>query len=272
MKYILYPVLAVILLSALLYLIFIPDTSVLKKEDPKKTSLMEYREAEWAAKGKKKKAVRNWVPYSRISPYLVKAVIIAEDDKFWSHEGFDFEAMQKAFEKDLKAGKFKAGGSTISQQLAKNLYLTPEKSVFRKIREAVITRNIERELSKKRIIEIYLNIVEWGEGIFGAEAASRHYFGKSASELTPMEAARLASVLPNPRKFSPVKEQRYVVNRSNFIYRIMLKRGIAVPEYEEISAEEISQESPQPDALFEAPLEKAAGVEQSVAPEGPVAQ
>ena len=122
---------------------------------------------------------------TRISPYVIKAVLIAEDDKFWSHEGFDFEAIQKAMEKDLKARRFKVGGSTISQQLAKNLYLTPSKNVLRKVKEAILTWRIERNLTKKRIIELYLNLVEWGEGIFGIEAAARHYFGKSAAALGP---------------------------------------------------------------------------------------
>ncbi|MDD5435145.1 MAG: monofunctional biosynthetic peptidoglycan transglycosylase, partial [Nitrospira sp.] len=194
-------------------------------------------EAEWLAKGRRQRINQQWVPYSRISPFLLKAVIIAEDDKFWRHEGFDFDAIQKAMEKDIKAGKFKAGGSTISQQLAKNLYLNPEKSLLRKIKEAVITWRLERTLSKKRIIEIYLNVVEWGDGIFGAEAASRHYFGKSAIDLSPMEAARLAVVLPNPKRFDAAGDQKYVNSRSNIIYNIMVKRGIVIPAFEELSHE-----------------------------------
>jgi monofunctional biosynthetic peptidoglycan transglycosylase len=220
-----------------LYLAFIPGVSHLAKENPKKTAMMEYREAEWAAKKNKRKIYHVWVPYSRISPYMAKAAIIAEDDKFWQHEGFDLEAIQKAIEKDLKAGKLKSGGSTISQQLAKNLYLTPTKSPIRKIREAVITWKLERSLSKRRILELYLNVAEWGEGIFGVEAASRHHFGKPASELTAMEAARLAAVLPNPRRFNASGDQRFVANRANVIYRIMVRRGVAIPEFEEIQAE-----------------------------------
>ena len=173
---------------------------------------------------------------SRISPYLIKAVIIAEDDKFWKHEGFDFEAIQKAVEKDLKARKFKAGGSTISQQLAKNLYLTPSKNPLRKIKEAILTWRIERTLSKKRIIELYLNVVEWGEGIFGVEAASRYYYGKSAATLGPEEAARLAAVLPNPRKFNPRGNSRYVAKRAELIENIMIRRGIIIPTFNEVMA------------------------------------
>lgn len=224
-------------LLAVLYLVAVPDVSSLKKENPNKTALMEFREAEWAAKGKKKRINHLWVPYTRISPYLVKATLIAEDDKFWSHEGFDFDAIEKAVEKDIKAGRFRAGGSTISQQLAKNLYLTPEKSALRKAREALITWKLERTLSKKRILELYLNVAEWGDGIFGIEAASRHHFGKPASALTALEAARLAAVLPNPRRFDPAGEQRYVSNRSRIIYNIMVKRGIVAPDFQEIYGE-----------------------------------
>ena len=217
----------------MLYFFSVPDLSKLKKENPQKTALMEYREKKWKEKGKKVRVNQNWVPFSNISPYLIKAVLIAEDDKFWNHEGFDYEAIQKAIEKDIKAGRFKFGGSTISQQLARNLYLSPAKTPLRKMREAIITWRMEKVLSKRRILELYLNLVEWGEGIFGVEAASRHYYGKPSSELTPQEAARLAAVLPNPRKYNPAGDQRYIVNRSNLIYSIMIQRGIVIPEYKE---------------------------------------
>ena len=217
-----------------LYFLSVPDLSKLKKGNPKKTALMEYREKEWKEKGKRFRMTQTWVPLSNISPYLVKAVLIAEDDKFWSHEGFDFEAMQKALERDIKAKRFKFGGSTISQQLARNLYLSTAKNPLRKMREAIITWRMEKVLSKKRILELYLNVVEWGEGIFGVEAASRHYYGKPSSELTPQEAARLAAVLPNPRRYNPSGDQRYVIHRSAIIYTIMLQRGIITPEYEEV--------------------------------------
>ena len=221
-------------ISAYLYFSF-PDIESLKRHNPKKTAFMEYREREWKRQGKKYRVQQRWVPISQISPYLIKAVLIAEDDKFWSHEGFDYEAMQKAMEKDIKAGKFKAGGSTISQQLAKNLYLTPSKNPLRKIEEAVITWRMEKILSKKRILELYLNVAEWGDmGIFGIDVAAGHYYGKSASSLTADESARLASVLPNPRRYNPLGDSKYVVNRSNLIYNIMIKRGIVVPQYEEV--------------------------------------
>ncbi|MBI4826368.1 MAG: monofunctional biosynthetic peptidoglycan transglycosylase [Nitrospirae bacterium] len=211
-----------------------PNISALKKENPEKTAFMKYREDEWARDGKKYKVIQEWVPLNKISPYLAKAVLIGEDDKFWSHEGFDYEAIQKAVEKDVKAKKFKVGASTISQQLAKNLFLSPSKSPLRKIREAVITWRMEKALSKKRILELYLNVAEWGDkGIFGIEAAARHYYNKPASALGPEEASRLAAVLPNPRKFNPLGDSRYVANRSRLIYSIMVKRGIVAPEYDE---------------------------------------
>ncbi len=214
------------------YYIFFPDISILKKGNPKKSSFMSYRENEWQQQGKHIKIKQIWKPLSQISPFLIKAVLIAEDDKFWMHEGFDFEAIQKAIEKDIKERKFKFGGSTISQQLAKNLYLTPSKNPIRKIKEAILTWRIENNLSKKRILEIYLNIAEWGEGIFGIEAASRHYYNKPALEISAEEAARLASVLPNPRKYSPTGTSRYVENRSKLIYNIMIKRGLVIEEEE----------------------------------------
>jgi len=161
-------------------------------------------------------------------------VIISEDDKFWSHHGFDLDAIQKALEKNVEKGKFKFGGSTISQQLTKNLYLTPDKNPIRKFKEAVITWRIERTLSKRRILELYLNVVEWGEGIFGAETASLHYFGKPAALLTAQEAAKLVVILPNPRKYRLDGSSQYVEKRAQIIYNIMVRRGIAVPEYDEV--------------------------------------
>lgn len=220
---------------------------------------MKYREKEWRGEGKKYRIQQRWVSLSQISPYLIKAVLIAEDDKFWSHEGFDYEAIRKALEKDVKAKTFKLGGSTISQQLAKNLYLSPEKTPIRKIREAIITWRMERILKKRRILELYLNVAEWGDqGIFGIEAAVRYYYGKSASELNPEEAARLAAVLPNPRKYNPLGESRYVVHRSDLIYSIMVRRGIVVPEYEEViegDKAEPAIEQRNIDTLRESPLQ-----------------
>ena len=220
-------------LLAIVCLLAMPDLSKLKKENPKKTAFMEYREMESKRQGKRLKIYQIWVPLSKVSLTLTKAVLIAEDDKFWSHEGFDYEAIKKALEKDLKAGKFRRGGSTISQQLTRNLYLSPQKSLLRKIREAILTWRMEKVLSKKRILELYLNVAEWGEGVYGIEAASRRYYGKPSSDLTAQESARLAAVLPNPRRYDPLGSQPYVVHRADLIYDIMVRRGIVVPEYEE---------------------------------------
>ncbi|HEY9162652.1 MAG TPA: monofunctional biosynthetic peptidoglycan transglycosylase [Desulfomonilia bacterium] len=255
-----YLVLAVILLLAASFAVcFVyPDVAVLKKKNPEKTSFMKYREKQWENKGLDKKIKQKWVSFSRISPYVVKAVIIAEDDKFWRHEGFDFVAMQKAFEQDIKKKKFKVGGSTISQQLAKNLFLTPAKNPLRKIKEAVYTWRLEKNLSKKRIIELYLNVAEWGDAIFGIEAAARKYYGKSASSLGPEEAARLATVLPNPIRFSPVGNSRYVANRSAIIYRIMVRRGIVIEEYVEV------MNSPQEDISNEEGTDEETGSDEGV--------
>jgi len=211
------------------------DVAALQRKNPGKTAFMAHREIEWEFKGIKNRKIQQvYVPLSKISPYAAKAVLIAEDDKFYSHEGFDFEAMQKAVENDIKLGKLKYGGSTISQQLAKTLFLTPTKNPLRKIKEAILTWRIENNLSKRRILELYLNVAEWGDGVFGIEAASRHYFGKSAAELAPMEAARLAVVLPNPLKLNPAGTSKYVEKRAEIVYGIMVKRGIVIEEYEDI--------------------------------------
>jgi len=224
------------------YLIY-PDMGKLKKTNPKKTAFMEYREREWKKDGKKVRIRQKWVTYRKISPFAVKAVLVAEDDKFWSHEGFDFDAIERAIEKDLKAGTFKVGASTISQQLVKNLYLSPSKNPIRKYTEAVITWRMEKTLSKRRILELYLNVAEWGEGLFGIEAASLHYFGKPSSQLSAEEACRLAATLPNPRKYKANGASRYVERRAALIYGIMVKRGIVVPDYEE-AERDTTPESP----------------------------
>ncbi|HOM28071.1 MAG TPA: monofunctional biosynthetic peptidoglycan transglycosylase [Deltaproteobacteria bacterium] len=238
------------ILSAFVY----PDVGALAKRHPEKSAFMEYRQRQWRRQGVDVKIRHTYVPLRALSPYVVKAVIIAEDDKFWRHEGFDFEAMQNALEKDIRERRLKAGGSTISQQLAKNLFLSPSKNPVRKIREAIYTWRLERTLKKRRIVELYLNYAEWGPGIFGIEAASRRYFGKPASSITPMEAARLAAVLPNPIRYSPTGSSRFVENRARRIYRIMLARGIVIPEYVEVMS------APQePEPLAEPTLEDTQG-------------
>lgn len=169
--------------------------------DPGETSFMEIRTDELHAKKPDAKIKHQWVPYEKISNHLKRAVIAAEDAKFVDHEGFDWEGIQKAIEKNQRKGRFVAGGSTISQQLAKNLFLSPRKSMLRKAEEAAITVMIEVVWSKRRILEVYLNMIEWGNGVFGAEAAARHYYGVSAERLGPVQAAKLAGMVPNPRLY-----------------------------------------------------------------------
>lgn len=180
---------------------------VWKWSDPGMTRFMDIRLAELQTKQLKTSSPsksppqlkHQWVPYNRISVHLKRALIASEDAKFVDHEGFDWDGIQKAIEKNQKKGKVVAGGSTISQQLAKNLFLTPERSFWRKGEEALITLMIEGLWDKRRIFEVYLNVIEWGNGVFGAEAAARHYFGISAAQLSPEQAAWLAGMVPNPR-------------------------------------------------------------------------
>jgi monofunctional glycosyltransferase len=167
--------------------------------NPGTTRFMEIRLSELREKNPDAVLKQTWVPYARISPHLKRAIIASEDAKFVDHEGFDWDGIQKAMEKNQKKGRFVAGGSTISQQLAKNLFLTPARSWIRKGNEAVITLLLENLWSKQRIFEVYLNVIEWGNGVFGAEAAARHYYGLSASQLAPVQAAKMAAMVPNPR-------------------------------------------------------------------------
>ena len=167
-----------------------------------------------------------WVPYERISPHLKRAIIAAEDGKFLQHEGFDFEAIQKAYEKNLEQGKFVRGGSTISQQLAKNLFLSGKKTPWRKIEEAVITLMLENVMSKRRILEIYLNVIEWGNGIFGAEAAMRYYYGVSTSSVTAEQAARLAAMVPNPRFYDRHRSTPWLLRKTDIILSRMASTQI----------------------------------------------
>jgi monofunctional glycosyltransferase len=218
------------------YFIF-PNIAVLKRKHPYKTAFMEYREETWVKKGMRRAAHYEWVPLAQISPYVVKAVIISEDDQFWSHDGFNFGAMKTALEKDIKKMKFNAGGSTISQQLAKNLYLSPAKDPIRKIKEAILTWRLERNLSKSRILELYLNVAEWGDGIFGIELAAQTNYGKHASELTARQAATLVTLLPNPRRYKANGNSRYVEAQSERIYQIMVRRGIVIQDYDDVIKE-----------------------------------
>jgi monofunctional glycosyltransferase len=158
-----------------------------------------------------------WVDYDKISNNLKRAVVASEDAKFVDHEGFDWEGIEKAYQKNIKKGKIKAGGSTISQQLAKNLFLSGKRSYVRKGQEAIITLMLENILSKRRILEIYLNVIEWGNGVFGAEAAARHYYKTGAGKLSSAQAAKLAAMIPNPKYYDKHRNARGLLRKTNII-------------------------------------------------------
>jgi monofunctional biosynthetic peptidoglycan transglycosylase len=189
--------------------------------NPGTTRFMELRLNEMQIKQPQAKLKQQWVPYERISVHLKRAMIAAEDAKFVDHEGFDWEGIQKAMEKNQKKGRLAAGGSTISQQLAKNLFLTPSKTFWRKGNETVITLMLENLWSKRRIFEVYLNVIEWGNGVFGAEAAARHYYGVGAAQLGPEQAARLAGMVPNPRFYDRNRGAPGLARKSAIILRRM---------------------------------------------------
>jgi len=189
--------------------------------NPSRSAFMSARLADMRDDDPDAELHHRWVPYERISRNLKRAVMASEDAKFLQHDGFDWEGMQTAWEKNLKKGRIVAGGSTISQQLAKNLFLSGKRTPWRKGEEAIITFMLEQMMSKRRIFEIYLNVIEWGDGVFGAEAAARHYFRKPASALTASEAARLAAMVPNPRYYDAHRATRYLERRTRIISRRM---------------------------------------------------
>jgi monofunctional biosynthetic peptidoglycan transglycosylase len=213
---------------------------LLRNGNPSSTSLIDTRIKEARAKGQQPRREQVWVSLDKISPHLQRAVLAGEDTNFLTHRGFDYEAIQKAFEQAQREAarqakaegedddwlpnlpEFKRGGSTISQQLAKNLYLSSQRSFLRKAQEAVLTVMIERTMTKRRILEIYLNVIEWGDGVYGAEAAAQHYFHKPASALSVSEAAFLSAMIPNPRTvFNPQTNPRRVARRQRIILRGM---------------------------------------------------
>jgi monofunctional biosynthetic peptidoglycan transglycosylase len=195
----------------------LPDVRTLKTSNPTTTAFMELRDDEAFAQGKTPHRMHRWASYGRISPDLKRAVLVAEDDAFWQHDGVDYEQLQESIETDWARGKFSRGGSTITQQLAKNLYLSPSRDPVRKMRELIIARRLEAALSKTRIFEIYLNVIEWGDGIWGVEAAARSYFGTSAAALSPEQAALLAGAIINPRVYSPAHPNARLLRRQRII-------------------------------------------------------
>jgi len=214
------------MIGCLIYLLCLPNVSELKKSNPKTTALIELRKKQAAVKKQKLQTQYFWVPMSGISDYLVQAVILAEDDTFYQHHGFDWEQIQLALHENWKKKKYSYGASTITQQLARTLYLSPGKHLYRKIKEAFITVQLEHTLSKKRILELYLNVAEWGKGIYGVQAAAEYYFGKSAIDLTPDESIALASILPSPRRWSPFSERAFMARRRTQLHELMEANGL----------------------------------------------
>jgi monofunctional glycosyltransferase len=205
----------------------LPDVRRLAASNPQTTAFMELRKREAEEAGKKFNFRHRWVPYPQISNNLRRAVLVAEDSAFFDHDGVDLNQLRASLEANWEEGRFARGASTITQQLAKNLYLSESKNPVRKLSELLITRRLEAALTKRRILEIYLNVIEWGDGIFGAEAASRVYFGKSAAALTPDEAALLAGAIINPRVHSPAKPTARLRRRQQIIAGRM---GIKPPD------------------------------------------
>src|SRR2546425_4520712 len=185
----------------------VPDVTSLKKTNPTVTALMEQRADE---EHTTVRPIRTWVSYNSISRHLRNAVLIAEDSAFFQHSGYDVEEIKESVKRNWREKRFARGASTITQQLAKNLYLSASRNPLRKVREFFIAQELERNLSKQRIFEIYLNVIEWGDGIYGIEPAAQTYFGKSASDLLPEEAAVLAAMIPNPRRYTPTRNLKYL--------------------------------------------------------------
>lgn len=197
----------------------LPDVSFLETTIPAETALMKQRDREYAKvhSGKKTKHLQTIVPYGAISNSLKTAVLLGEDDAFFVHEGFDYQRMKEALTADWEKKRFARGASTITQQLAKNLFLSTSKNPIRKLKEAILTYRMEQRLEKRRIFEVYLNVIEWGDNVYGAEAASRYYFGKPAAQLNLNEAVLLAAIIPNPRRMNPFASLKHSQNRRSII-------------------------------------------------------
>jgi monofunctional biosynthetic peptidoglycan transglycosylase len=208
--------------------ITLPDVRPLRTQMPSTTAFMRMRADEATAAGRPVVFVHRVVRYGRISPTLVRAVLVAEDAAFFEHDGVDYDELKESIEINWARGQFLRGASTITQQLAKNLYLSPSRNPYRKVRELLITRRLEAELSKVRILELYLNLIEWGDGIWGAEAAAQRYFGVSASELTAEQSALLAGAIINPRLYSPARPNARLLSRQRIILGRMERKTAPV--------------------------------------------
>jgi monofunctional glycosyltransferase len=227
---------AVGLAVVLIYVLNLPDIAALKRQNPKTTALMELRKDQAKRAKIRFSTQMSWRRLDEISPHLVHAVLLAEDDRFYQHHGFDFGQIWIAVKTNLEKRRYAYGGSTLTQQLARTLYLSPRKNIIRKLKEAAITWKLEQTLPKKRILELYLNVVEWGRGIYGAEAAARAYFSKSAGELTPDEAVSLASILPSPRRWDPLSEKAFMARRRTQLLERMQRAGYLPEETAEFDS------------------------------------
>jgi len=206
-------------------LLSLPDVASLRTETPKVTALMRIRSREWLAKDRVPDRRQRFVPLSRISKNLQHAVLVAEDDAFYQHPGYDLKQIRRSIEIDWKERRLVRGASTITQQLARNIYLSPSRNPIRKLRELLICLRLEKALTKDRILELYLNLIEWGVNVYGAEAACRLYYGKGCRSLLPEEAATLAAIIPNPRRRDPRKHLSLVEKRKKRILWLMRRRG-----------------------------------------------
>ena len=218
----------------LLFYLSLPNVDYLKKKNPKTTALMELRKAQAKDKGKRYRIRQRWVRFSRIPRLFKQAVRITEDASFYQHEGVDYDELKESIRKDWEQGKLARGGSTITQQLAKNLFLTTEKSFLRKIKEYFIARRLEEALSKNRIFHLYLNIIEFGRGVFGVQAAARYYFKKDVANLSLKEIIRLTAVIPKPLKVNPKGNSRWLKWKSRWILNKLRKyKYITEEQYRE---------------------------------------
>ena len=229
-------VLAAAAASATIYVLWLPDVAPLKRGPIKTTAFIERRKAAARSEGKPLKIQIAWAPYDAISDDLKHAVVTAEDDMFYRHHGVDWDSTRSALIRDWELKRPAFGASTITQQLARNLYLSPSKNPLRKIKEILIAQRLEKTLGKRRILELYLNVAEWGRGIYGAEAAAQAYFGKHASELSADEAVALAVVLPSPSRHNPAKRGRYVERNMKRVMARMRKSGL-LPDEDEATDE-----------------------------------
>lgn len=245
--------LALVLVAVGAFWLSLPDVRPLATARPQTTTMIELRKQQATARKRPFRLRWQWVPLARISPYLQHAVVFAEDDRFWQHQGVDWEAMKLAAEHDWHERTVERGASTIAQQLAKNLYLSPSRNPIRKLREIFIARRLDRQLGKPRVLELYLNIAEWGDGIFGAEAAARRWFGCSAAELGPVQAARLAAALPNPFTRNPDVKSRALVRKAARLVRGMHRAGLVDDAAYQDAERQLGLGPPEPEGAPELP-------------------